>query len=123
MTYYELEDDVEALAAAVVGSKIVAVEHGLEGYNKPLELTLDNGKRVTLTGYGDCCAGADVDDFLFNIANADNVITSVTTSEEGEKWFILAGVDEVLGLDVSYSEGSGYYSFGIAVDVKEITNG
>jgi hypothetical protein len=116
----ELEPLTEAreqLATAVIGRKITRVERSGRGRDwDPIEITLDDGAVVKLDGYGDCCAFAGVDAFTF-LPGVEHVITNVTPSGNGEQWFILANLAEVLTLDVSASEGSGYYSFGIAVSV------
>jgi len=125
MTYrdYEaetLKEAAEDLRTAVVGRRIVAVETETLAYGREQDvLTLDNGKQVTLEGYGDCCAWAGAD-IVGELVQHDNAITSVTTTENGEEWFVYVGAVPVLEFSASASEGSGYYGYGISINVRDV---
>ncbi len=120
MSDYQMEANEEELAEAVVGHKIVAVEKlSSSGWSEDgVKLTLDNGKTVNMRGVSDCCAYGSVDSFLFNEKLADHIITSVKTEDDYQTWHILADMAEVLSLDVGWSEGSGYYSYGFTIEVE-----
>lgn len=117
-----MEDSREELASAVVGRRIVKAV-----YNKgsiytgdtSLVLTLDNGTVVTARGFGDCCAGVNIQQIFFSDPSKyDHVITAVTAEEGYERWFILAGDEKLLGFDVGWTAGNfPYYSYGIQVEV------
>ena len=131
-----MPEAVQALRDSVVGHKIVKAEKGgtipkkegswrydlLRGpTNADVTLTLDNGKRVMLVSVSDCCAYGSVDDFIQKLPTLDHIITDVGTTESYTKWHILAGMDDVLELDVSWSPGNAfYYAYGINVEVFEL---
>lgn len=120
----EMQESAEEFAAAIIGHKIVKVEKDVtipntKSYwrNKGTALTLDDGQMVFLIDTGDCCAHTELEKFLFAEELADNIITSVGTTDNFMTWHILADLNEVLKLDVSWSEGSGYYSYGFDIEV------
>ncbi len=117
---YEMGRSAEELSRAVVGHKIIGVgKADTSGWREPgIVLVLDNGQQVVVRGSGDCCAYADIDDWLFDIDKIDNVITAVETEDNYETWSIMAGADKVLGMDVSWSEGSGYYMYGFKIEIE-----
>lgn len=103
------------LAVAVVGKTITKSEL----VNDELLLTLSDGTRVTAGGSGSCCAWSEIERFLARPEAYENVITGVDVSytDEGPRWFILAGMDPIAEVAVEAGEGSGYYSFGFWVKV------
>ena len=113
----QMHESVVGLANAVVGNKIVDVEKSEYGN---LTITLDSGVTVSMEGLADCCAYSEVENFLLNYKSIDHVITSVTTTGDYEVWYILAGADEVMTLNVNWSEGSGWpgYMYGFDITVE-----
>ena len=84
-------------------------------------IVLDNGKRVVVEDTSDCCAYAEVLEFLFNADKVDHVITDVSLNSGGYEINIVADMDDVLALRIRWSEGSGWgYSFGFKIKVKEL---
>ena len=120
-----MHDSAVALQDAVVGQRIVSVERGSWTISDRfwpqdgLKLTLSNGKVVYVAQTSDCCAYTDVDNFLLRADSIDHVITGVVTNEDYTKWHIVAGMSDVLELDVDWSEGSGYYMYGFSITVQE----
>jgi len=117
----EFEDDLEAV---LVGRRIVSAEEVMGAwrtgreYNPRapyLKLTLDNGAVVEVEDSSECCAWAEVSSFFLDPASVDHVITSVTSNEGYTEFFVLADMNQVLKLNTSWSEGSGYYSYGLTV--------
>ena len=136
--YEENEDDgtmpegVQALREAVVGHRIVKAEKDLRipeletswyyGASADVVLTLDTGQQVALVGVSDCCAFGSVDDFVQKLPTLDHIITDVGTTGVYTKWHILAGMEDVLELDVSWSPGNAfYYAYGIEIKVIDVT--
>lgn len=110
------------LEEAVVGHKIVSAEEytGEYGWDQGLMLTLDDGTRVKLRETSDCCAFTDLKSFFLDPSSHDHIITSVKLEEEGEKWYILADLQKVLSIDVSWGEGNyPYYPFGFEINVEK----
>ncbi|RZU64900.1 hypothetical protein EV379_1211 [Microterricola gilva] len=121
-SYFE-ETRVE-LSAAVVGQRIVKAEVDRSGREDELKLMLESGREVAVSGWGSCCAWAGVGEILLDLQNVEHVITSVEATGgdgvgSGEKWFILANLDQVLGFETDASEGTGYYGYGLSVNVRE----
>lgn len=110
-----MQGNAEDLRDVVVGHRIVSAERK----EWSLELTLDNGKRVRLADTDDCCAYTYLDGFLLRADSVDHIITDVTTKDGYTQWHILADMEDVLQLDVSWSEGSGYYGYGFHITVKD----
>lgn len=133
MGYYDEDDDgtmpqnVQTLADAVVGHKIVSVEKNVKlpgddhwYYSHGTAITLDNGKKVFLVDTNDCCAYTELDSFLLNADKIDHIITNVNATNDYNTWFVLADMEEVLKLDVSWSCGNPfYYSYGFEIQVYE----
>lgn len=123
-TEYEqeaLDEGRKALAEAVVGQKVMAVAPHTDRYGyQQLQLTLEGGRTVSIVGYGDCCAWADVS-LVESLHLVDHVITSVTPSagEDAETWFIYAAGVPVATLKAEVDEANGYYGFGFTVDVRD----
>lgn len=116
---------VEELANSVIGRRIVRVEKvkGAKYHEESgIRLTLDNGDQVNVWDTDDCCAYTQVSDFRF-LENVDNVITSVTSDDGFEKWFVYAGAVPVLEMDVDWSPGNPYYyGFGFSINVEKKEN-
>ena len=87
MTYLvEEEDGLYALKRAMIGHKISAI-HVSDSGNKHM-LTLDNGKKIIVTGLGDCCAWAT----LHDITGLDKMIGPVVDIQLDE--YISAGLPD-----------------------------
>ncbi len=128
----EYEDDgtmvnsKNLLAEAVVGHKIVSVDRVADtdpysyGRDKTV-ITLDNGKRVELSGSGDCCASTELRSFLLNPELVDHVILGVGTTDGYNTWHIYADMGDVLKLTVDWTCGNPFwYSYGFNIQVKDI---
>lgn len=119
-TVDEDEDDgtmprsVAALAEAVVGHRIVAVER--EGTTR---LHLDNGRIVRLVEDSDCCAYTGVESVIQHLPSTDHMITAVATTDGYTRWHILADAGSVLELQVGWSCGNPfYYAYGLTIEVE-----
>lgn len=115
-----------SLEASVVGHKIVHVQKsedpgwGSYGIEPGIVLTLDNGKRVTLVGQGDCCAYTAVEAFLLHPERVDHIITGVGTTDGYQTWHIFADMGDVLELTVAWSPGNPfYYGYGFHITVSD----
>lgn len=122
-----MPDNIAKFERNIVGHKIVSIDSGpLEGvwseYSRMI-ITLDNGKRVALSDNEDCCAYTELVGFLSHPENFNHVITAVESENGYTKWHVLADMREVLGLDVSWSSGTGYYSYGFWIDVYDPETG
>jgi hypothetical protein len=128
-TYGYAEDDgtmpanVEELAEAVVGHKIVGVVKAPPGKRyyrgDGTVLVLDDGTKVTLRNTDDCCAHTDLEDIITHIDNIDHVITGVGTTERFTRWHIYADFGDVMELKVSWSCGNTfYYGYGFDIEVE-----
>jgi len=117
-------ESVTDLSKEIVGHRIVEVltpsdDHYDFSYGTMI--VLDNGKHVVIENTSDCCAYAEVLEFLFNADKVDHIITDVSLNSGEYEINILADMDDVLALRIRWSEGSGYgYSFGFKVKVKEL---
>lgn len=113
-------ESAEELASLVVGKRIVsATEREYEserwgfGYKETgLVVTLDDGTEFAIGESSDCCAYTALESFLINPEAVDHVITSVSTENDYQVWRIIADGRDVVKMDVSWSEGSGYYMYG-----------
>jgi hypothetical protein len=123
-----MPENVARLADAVVGHKIVTVEHGVEvkdatgywGRSTATAITLDNGKRVMLAATDDCCAHTDLEKFLHH-DRIDHTITGVGTTDGYDTWHIYADMGDVLELSVSWSPGNPfYYGYGFYITVEDV---
>lgn len=133
-----MEASLQSFASEVVGHRIVEVEQGVPirgvvanaarayaiGRNydgkAALVLTLDNGKRVGLVETGECCAYTSLQAVIQRLPEMDHAITSVKHEDGHEVWHIMAGADDVLDLEIDWSEGTGYYLYGFNVVVQEV---
>lgn len=121
--------NVETLAEAVVGHRIVAVEGDAEipkaghyywGSERGLALTLDNGKRVFLGDTSDCCAYTELISVIKHLDQIDHIITGVGTTDGYTKWHVFADLGDVLELEVGWSAGNPfYYGYGFDITVVE----
>lgn len=118
---YDMGSVADELAEVLVGRRIVSAEavpaKGWDGAY--LLLTLDNGTQVEVQDTSDCCAYGEVSSFLLNPDSVDHVITSVTDRDDYTEFFVLADMVQVLKLDTSWSEGSGYYSYGLNIKLRD----
>lgn len=122
-----MADNVETLADAVVGHRIVSATKGnFPGRNRhwgsseALVLTLDNGKRVTLRDTNDCCAYTALEAFLLHPESVDHIIMGVGTTDGYSTWHIFADFGDVMALTVGWSCGNPfYYGYGFDIDVLD----
>jgi len=120
-----MPDNVETLAAAVVGHRIVKSEMrdntGHYGCNlKVFVITLDNGTEVQLDNTDDCCAYTELQEFLLHPEMVDHVIMGVGTTESYNTWHIYADLGDVLELTVGWSCGNPFhYGYGFSINVVE----
>lgn len=131
-TLDEYDDDgtmvgnVETLAEAVVGRKIVsAVREEVRGSywhsGEAFVLTLDDGTRAILHNTNDCCAYTELESFLLNPELVDHIITGVGTTEGYTTWHIYADFGDVLTLEVGWSCGNPfYYGYGFDITVETV---
>lgn len=120
-----MPESLQNLADAVIGHRIVSAENG-EGKNQwgwssdGLVLTLDNGKKVTLVGNGDCCAYTDIQGFFLDPAAVDHMILGVGTTGGYTTWHIYADFGDIMRLNVGWSCGNPfYYGYGFDIGVVE----
>lgn len=119
--------NVETLATAVVGHKIVSVEKDIPipdyddwGQGDGTRITLDNGKQVWLVDTEDCCAYTELQEFLLHPDKVDHVITGIGTTEGYTEWHIYADAGDVLKLTVGWSPGNAfYYGYGFNIVVRD----
>lgn len=118
---YDMESVAYELAEVLVGRRIVSAKSvPAKGWDDAyLLLTLDNGTQVEVQDTSDCCAYGEVSAFLLNPDSIDHVITSVTDRDNYTEFFVLADMVQVLKLDTSWSEGSGYYSYGLNIKLRD----
>lgn len=107
--------NVEDFANEIVGHRIVRWDH--TSGNGTFEL--DNGKTVTLRASSDCCAYTDLDSVLEKLPTMDHMITAVVPDGAYRVWHIMAGMNEVMDLEVGWCAGSGYYMYGFYVEVED----
>lgn len=109
--------NVEEFANAVIGHKIV--KYAQDNRTGDVRFILDNGNVVRLRETGDCCAGTDMRDIMQMLPDIDHVITRVKPNADYTEWYIMAGMDELLKLEVGWSAGTGYYMYGFIIEVEE----
>lgn len=123
-----MPEALAAVAALVVGRRIVSAELGEATYKHPryqcedsghgLILTLDDGTRAILADTGDCCAYTEVKSFILNPAAVDHIITGVGTTDGYDTWHIFADFGDVLTMQVDWSCGNPfYYAYGFDIAV------
>lgn len=120
--------NVETLADAVIGRKIVKVEEHAEipervrswGSDTGFAITLDNGRRVFLVNTDDCCAHTYLEKFLLHPDKVDHRITGVGTTGGYTTWHIHADYGDILQLDVSWTAGNAfYYGYGFNITIVD----
>ena len=123
-----MADNVDALAGAVVGHRIVSVERTEADYgwyhsnSTPLTLTLDDGTQVSLFDTDDCCAYTELEEFLLHPESVDHMIMGVGTTDGYTVWHIYADFGDIMRLKVGWSCGNPfYYGYGFDIVVKETT--
>ena len=120
-----MQGNVEDLAQAVVGHRIVRAERAewpgryeWSGATKGFVITIDDGRKVRLVDTDDCCAYTSLEKFLLHPERVDHVITGVGTTEGFTRWHIYADMGDVLELEVGWSSGNPfYYGYGFSIDV------
>ncbi len=119
-------ENKKELEEAVVGHRIVSVEHGIGmrgrwyGTTRGTVITLDNGKRVKMLDTDDCCASTELQAFLLHPERVDHIITGVGTTDGYTKWHVYADMGDVLELTVGWSAGNPfYYAYGFEIVVED----
>lgn len=124
-----MPENVEKLAEAVVGHRIVNVEKNAEipkaerywGRSHGTAITLDSGKRVFLADTDDCCAYTELQDFLLHADKIDHIIMGVGTTDGYTKWHVYADLGDVLELTVGWSSGNPFYcGYGFDITVQDV---
>lgn len=115
-----MPDSRDALAKAVVGRRIVAVDEKSDeiGYGKGIVITLDDGTRAEVLGLADCCAYTEIESFLLAPDKVDHIITGVGTTDGYTTWHIYADMGDVLKLSVNWYCGNQFYAYGFEIVVK-----
>ena len=112
-----MPDNVDTLAAAVVGRRIISVEK-----DAATVITLDDGRRVALRDTDDCCAYTELEAFLLHPERVDHIITGVGTTDGFTRWHIYADMGDVLELTVGWSSGNPfYYGYGFDISIEEVS--
>jgi len=113
-----MPDNVDTLAAAVVGRRIISVEK-----DAATVITLDDGRRVALRDTDDCCAYTELEAFLLHPERVDHIITGVGTTDGFTRWHIYADMGDVLELEVGWSCGNPfYYGYGFNITVESVAD-
>ncbi|WP_238840704.1 DUF7448 domain-containing protein [Prescottella equi] len=121
-----MPENVDQLADAVVGHRIVSaeqceVEGRFWGRATALVLTLDDGTQVQLADTDDCCAFTSLEKFLLHPERVDHIITGVATTDGYTRWHIFADMGDVLELEVGWSAGNPfYYMYGFNITVVPV---
>ena len=123
-----MPNNVEFFAECVVGRKIVKVEQRNDDKssywesNKSLQITLDDGRTVSLVDTHDCCAYTELKEFFVDPEAVNHVITDVKTTDGYETWHVLADFGDILRLKVGWSAGNPfYYAYGFYIKVEDET--
>lgn len=119
-----MPDNVEKLADAVVGHKIVSVERVTEvedDYWKMagIVITLDDGTKVKMYDTNDCCAYTELESFLLNADKIDHMILGVGTTDGYTTWHIYADFGDVMEMRVGWSCGNPFY-YGYGFDIRVV---
>lgn len=121
-----MQANVDELAQAVVGHKIVSVEQGPSqepprwGRTDATILTLDDGTKVELFDTNDCCAFTGLESFLLHADKIDHLILGVGTTDEFNTWHIFADFGDVMEMKVGWSCGNPfYYGYGFDINVRK----
>lgn len=120
-----MPENVDELASAVIGHKIVKAEKRrvkMDYYTtEALVLTLDNDTEVRLANTNDCCAYTELEAFLLHPDKVDHVIMGVGTTDEYNTWHIYADYGDIMELTVGWSSGNPfYYGYGFAIHVVPV---
>jgi hypothetical protein len=122
-------ENVENFAKEVVGRRIVSAEQKTvtttyswgDSRKDCFELTLDDGTRVQLFDFGDCCAYTYVTDFLLHPESVNHVILGVGTTDEYNVWHIYADFGDIMAMQVEWSCGNPfYYAYGFDIRVVPV---
>lgn len=82
--------------------------------------TLDDGRKVALSGGSDCCAYTELKDLIEHLPTVDHIITAVRPDANYETWHIVADLGDVLELKVGWSAGNPfYYGYGFDIIVEK----
>lgn len=131
------ETDEDAIAALLVGRRIVEAEKGSFDYPGRSEwderaegrLVLDDGTTLYLLGNKGGCSCSAGDYELESVAAVDNVITSarVESNPDIDNWdsdgdgtyriFVIADATEINVAEFTGSDGNGYYGTGFSLTV------
>jgi hypothetical protein len=121
-----MPDNVNQLASAVVGHRIVSASKGRTSENawgateEVLRITLDNGRTVAMVPQGDCCAYTELESFLLHADQIEHIISGVGTTDGYTTWHIFADFGDVMEMKVGWSAGNtGYYVYGFDIQVIE----
>jgi hypothetical protein len=114
--YQPLEENLKDLRETVIGHRIVSAEQ----QDQSLFLTLDTGQVVQMIDTSECCAYTAVGTFVHAPQMVDHVITGVGTENDFQLWHIYAGLDDMVKIDVNWSEGTGYYGYGFEIKVVPV---
>ena len=109
----------EDLRDEILGHTVVKVDTDTQ------TITLDNGTELIFEDAQDCCSWFEAELTVGNLV--DNAITDVTCTDNADEddWqddytiHILAANKKVVDLNITGSEGSGYYYHGIKLNVKK----
>lgn len=116
-----MPNNVQTLADAVVGHRIVSVETDAVDWPAGALITLDNGKRVRLEGTFDCCASTELESFMLQPERVDHIITGIGTTDGYTTWHIYADLGDVLELKVGWDPGNPFfYAYGFDIRVTDI---
>ena len=123
-----MPDNVETLADAVVGHRIVDAKKtdvprrwSKDMKEEAFVITLDNGKQVIMRNTNDCCAYAELEDFFLDPSSVDHMIMGVGTTDGYSTWHIYADFGDIMKLQVGWSAGNPfYYGYGFHIDVEDM---
>ena len=123
-----MPENVNTLAEAVVGRRIVSAERtetrGRWSVEHALVLTLDDGRRVQLVDTTDCCAVTELEEFWLHPESVDHVILGVGTTGQYTTWHIYADFGDIMRLKVDWSCGNPfYYAYGFNIRVVPLDGG
>jgi hypothetical protein len=112
---------VAGVADLIVGHRIIAADP-VGDYEGNVRLTLDDGTKVDILAFSDCCAYTEVRAFLLNPERVEHVITGVRTEDDYQSWHIYADLGDVMELTVGWSSGNPfYYAYGFDIQVVPAT--
>ena len=105
---------IDKLDEHIVGHKIISANSE--------SLTLDSGVVLAFEGAEACCAYSYV--ILNNFATIDHVVTAITYGEAGDGsdsyvLHVMAGLDDVLDIEVEQNNTSGYYMVDVTFRVMK----